>query len=170
MTNSCPQCGLAPTPGATFCGGCGTALSGGASGPTGACPSCMAPCYPDERFCGACGTTLNAVPTLPLSDRRSRLSQLNIAAIEKCARCGADLGTGELFCANCGRSRSGAPDPAEASGSRAAGQARAAWAKILDELTAATKAEFRIIRELGRGGMAAVYLADELALNRKVAI
>jgi serine/threonine protein kinase len=37
-------------------------------------------------------------------------------------------------------------------------------------LRAATAGEFEILRELGRGGMAAVYLAHEVALNRKIAI
>ncbi|HKN67006.1 MAG TPA: Ig-like domain-containing protein [Gemmatimonadaceae bacterium] len=42
--------------------------------------------------------------------------------------------------------------------------------KVAAKLRAATAGEFDILRELGRGGMAAVYLAHEVALNRKVAI
>ncbi len=41
---------------------------------------------------------------------------------------------------------------------------------MLTRLQSATAGEFEIIRELGRGGMAAVYLAQETALNRSVAI
>jgi serine/threonine protein kinase len=37
-------------------------------------------------------------------------------------------------------------------------------------ITEATQGEYEIERELGRGGMAAVYLARDIALNRKVAI
>jgi hypothetical protein len=44
------------------------------------------------------------------------------------------------------------------------------WTQVLAELRAATAGEFFIQRELGRGGFAAVFLAHELALGRKVAI
>jgi serine/threonine protein kinase len=41
---------------------------------------------------------------------------------------------------------------------------------LLDRLRTATAGEFKIIRELGRGGMGRVYLAHELALDRRVAL
>jgi serine/threonine protein kinase/uncharacterized protein YjdB len=44
------------------------------------------------------------------------------------------------------------------------------WAGIFDRLQTATLGEFQVIRELGRGGMAAVYLAHDIHLDRKVAI
>lgn len=44
------------------------------------------------------------------------------------------------------------------------------WEAVLDRLRDATYGEFEIGRELGRGGMAAVFLARDLALNRRVAI
>lgn len=40
----------------------------------------------------------------------------------------------------------------------------------LQQLQQATQGEYRVIRELGRGGMAAVYLAEDLSLGRRVAI
>ena len=43
-------------------------------------------------------------------------------------------------------------------------------ADIVERLRRATLGEFEIGRELGRGGMAAVFLAHEIALDRKVAI
>jgi len=45
-----------------------------------------------------------------------------------------------------------------------------AWERILGRLRTAVAAEFEILREIGSGGMAAVYLAREIALNRQVAI
>jgi uncharacterized protein YjdB len=44
------------------------------------------------------------------------------------------------------------------------------WTRILGQLRAAIGHEYRIEGELGRGGMAVVYLATELALRRRVAI
>src|SRR5436309_9244271 len=45
-----------------------------------------------------------------------------------------------------------------------------AWDRIVDRLRHAVAGEFEILREIGSGGMAAVYLAREVALNRQVAI
>jgi uncharacterized protein YjdB len=50
------------------------------------------------------------------------------------------------------------------------GGAYSPWTQVLERLRSATTGEFHIVRELGRGGMAAVYLAQEVALNRLVAI
>ena len=44
------------------------------------------------------------------------------------------------------------------------------WAELLQKLRQATLGEYEIRGELGRGGMAAVFLAHDLHLNRKVAI
>lgn len=44
------------------------------------------------------------------------------------------------------------------------------WAAVAARLQSVTAGEFEILTELGRGGMAAVYLARDLALNRRVAI
>ncbi len=41
---------------------------------------------------------------------------------------------------------------------------------ILDTLRRATRGDYEVLAELGRGGMAVVYLAHDLALDRKVAI
>ncbi len=45
-----------------------------------------------------------------------------------------------------------------------------AWKRILDRLRIVVAGEFEILREIGSGGMAAVYLAREVTLNRQVAI
>ncbi|HEX6106731.1 MAG TPA: serine/threonine-protein kinase, partial [Gemmatimonadales bacterium] len=73
----------------------------------------------------------------------------------KCAHCGGDLGPGDGFCAHCG-----AP----------AGEGEPAWTDLVERLRRATLGEFELGRELGRGGMAAVFLAHEISLDRKVAI
>lgn len=44
------------------------------------------------------------------------------------------------------------------------------WQEVRQQLEEATRGDFEILRELGRGGMAAVYLAKDLTLGRNVAI
>src|SRR3989454_1363804 len=87
-----------------------------------------------------------------------------------CARCGARLGPGAYFCPRCGTSIpvaradaptvATAPPPPHDAGREA----------LLDALRQAALGEYEILAELGRGGMATVYLAHDVALDRKVAI
>jgi len=109
------------------------------------------------------------------------------AKARKCSGCGESLNPGDSFCANCGASVTACPScgyglqPGDrfcpqcgyrVPGGTVAGPSRpiSAWDRVLQRLRSATIGEFEIQRELGRGGMAAVYLGHELALNRKVAI
>src|SRR5690349_6753980 len=82
-----------------------------------------------------------------------------------CARCGAPVFNEDKFCGACGAPRTPAPglSPAVSGGGDHA-------AKLLAQLKAETAGEYEIRGEIGRGGMAAVYLAYDLRLNRKVAI
>jgi len=44
------------------------------------------------------------------------------------------------------------------------------WSRVAERLQQATAGEYEILRELGRGGMAAVFLARETVTNRRVAL
>jgi serine/threonine protein kinase/uncharacterized protein YjdB len=80
-----------------------------------------------------------------------------------CARCGAVLDETAAFCAACGFARTPSPGTG--------GHRRAMLSDpLLDALRAITPDEYDIGGRLGVGGMAAVYLAHELRLNRRVAI
>ena len=91
-----------------------------------------------------------------------------------CQRCGASLGSGASFCPRCGtgipvhRPWSG-PTLATPTGAAVEVRPDAAQAQ-LDALRRATMGQYEILLEIGRGGMATVYLAHDLALDRKVAI
>jgi len=70
-----------------------------------------------------------------------------------CRECGTAINAGDRFCGGCG-----APVPL------------AAEAELLTDLQKITVGEYEIRGVLGRGGMGLVYLAQDISLNKKVAI
>src|SRR6267143_4934706 len=88
-----------------------------------------------------------------------------------CVRCGAGIGPGAYFCPRCGTGIPVVPGGAETTVAIAhGGPAGADSIALLDALRQATLGDYEILAELGRGGMATVYLAHDVALGRKVAI
>jgi tRNA A-37 threonylcarbamoyl transferase component Bud32 len=88
-----------------------------------------------------------------------------------CPRCKKPLDQGANFCGNCGADISGVWGPnGEAMGKTIAVEVDPNVDTLGQLLSTATLGEYDIYGELGRGGMAAVYLGLDLALNRKVAI
>ncbi len=81
-----------------------------------------------------------------------------------CSSCGTLVPAGDRFCGTCGNPITGSAvlsgDPSRFD----------PWAELLQRLRQATIGEYEIKGELGRGGMAAVFLAHDLQLNRKVAV
>jgi eukaryotic-like serine/threonine-protein kinase len=87
-----------------------------------------------------------------------------------CFNCGEDVRAADSFCSQCGAdlSASAHAEPPEAA--HPDDDPESPWAEVVQRLRRATHGEFEIGRELGRGGMAAVFLAHDIALDRKVAI
>ncbi|MGH7653416.1 MAG: protein kinase domain-containing protein, partial [Gemmatimonadaceae bacterium] len=81
-----------------------------------------------------------------------------------CPGCGSAVPVGDRFCGACGNPITGS---ALISGE---GARFDPWLELLQKLRAATIGEYEIRGELGRGGMAMVFLAHDLQLNRRVAI
>jgi uncharacterized protein YjdB/alpha-tubulin suppressor-like RCC1 family protein len=88
---------------------------------------------------------------------------------QTCIRCGEPITPGARFCMKCGNDISGQQGSVPTAMLPAAFE-RDAEDMQLETLKQATLGEFEILRELGRGGMATVYLAHDIALDRKVAI
>jgi serine/threonine protein kinase len=84
-----------------------------------------------------------------------------------CARCGEPVTAGARFCMKCGSDVSGEQGGASTAMMEPAIDENAIALELLKK---ATIGEYEILRELGRGGMAAVYLAHDIALDRKVAV
>jgi len=97
-----------------------------------------------------------------------------------CPNCGGAVSSGDRICGICGTAIAPVeseltPPPNPRVDTAATTVANATtdaspWSVVGARLQAATAGEFEIFTELGRGGMAAVYLARDLALNRRVAI
>ena len=86
-----------------------------------------------------------------------------------CSRCGAVIAPGAHFCASCGldiSSSQGGVATIRVDSPLIAVRSDA----LLQTLRDATLGEYDVLGELGRGGMATVYLAHDIALDRKVAI
>ncbi len=109
------------------------------------CLACGSDVGLGNRFCAQCG-----------------------AGVRSCAACERPLLQSEGFCSSCGAAAdstailnpNGSEEPDSSSG----------WAEVVQRLRRATLGEFEIGSELGRGAMAAVFLAHEISLDRKVAI
>jgi hypothetical protein len=89
-----------------------------------------------------------------------------------CFNCGDNVRATDRFCSTCGAELTAgslADAPLDAP-SHPDDDPESPWAEVVQRLRRATRGEFHIGPELGRGGMAAVFLAHDIALDRKVAI
>jgi serine/threonine protein kinase len=91
-----------------------------------------------------------------------------------CRNCGTNLADDAAFCANCGTQTADAAAPAVATAVSEPRPSIDMTPGTDDNLLAMTKEhlgkDYRIDKELGRGGMAVVYKGVEIALERTVAI
>jgi serine/threonine protein kinase len=83
-----------------------------------------------------------------------------------CEHCGSRIPGGSRFCPDCGSSLGGGRPAAAA----AAAGPEGLWEVLMHRLREAAAPRYRILRLLGSGGMAGVYLGEEPRLARKVAI
>ncbi len=95
-----------------------------------------------------------------------------MTTIAQCERCGTTVEAGSLFCKRCGADVSGQQGEAATKEMKKVDRSATSvmQAGLLHSLRDATLGEYEILAELGRGGMATVFLAHDIALDRKVAI
>jgi serine/threonine protein kinase len=89
-----------------------------------------------------------------------------------CLNCGEAVRLSDRFCSRCGDelTLSSHPTAFVDPSAHPDDDPESPWAEVVLRLRRATFGEFEIGRELGRGGMAAVFLAHDVSLDRKVAI
>ena len=126
------------------------------------CLSCGRECFPEDAYCSHCGTRLQA-RTADTGVARRTIVRETVPTADRlaCLSCHSPLLAGEEYCSVCGARRGPTAPDAIPDESRV---------ELLRRLEEATRGEFEFIREVGRGGMGAVYLARELELERNVAI
>ena len=90
--------------------------------------------------------------------------------VPRCPHCGAQAEPGNVYCMQCGGALPGGAPPEATIVARDESEGASPWRAVLQRLELVTQGRFAIERELGEGGMAAVYLARDLSLQRKVAI
>ena len=89
----------------------------------------------------------------------------------QCEGCGASVEAGTRYCARCDADATQVAGDAATLAMTAAGTpADPVRSTMRQTLREATTGEYEILNELGRGGMATVFLAHDTSLDRKVAI
>jgi uncharacterized protein YjdB len=86
-----------------------------------------------------------------------------MAVAEHCTACGTSIGLNDHFCPRCGTDQSGTSPSSVFTTARE-------WQALFPRLVRAAAPRYNVLRLLGQGGMAAVYLAEEPRLARHVAI
>ena len=120
------------------------------------CKSCGKAVAAGDRFCASCGTAIT------LADRTARVKAPEVGTnATQCVRCGSPMERADGFCPQCGAARPEDPTVVSRVSLRNAQATR---------LIEATQGEFEILDQLGTGAMGAVYLAEDVALGRQVAI
>ncbi len=87
-----------------------------------------------------------------------------------CTHCGTEITAGGQYCAKCGAAVS-EPGGGPRTATRPSAETIATYEqRLLSLVRQAALGEYEILAEIGKGGMAVVYLGHDLALDRKVAI
>ena len=185
--SDCPNCHSPVAPGDDICENCGAVFStitavqasyvtappalAVPSTPANLtiCPTCKAPVKPDDTICENCGMILSAKTSATLSRTTSQPTTNNIpvSALTECPRCHQPRKAGSKFCNGCGL-RWDSHSSAQLANQQAAGIPTISTnsLKVGDLLNN----KYRITREVGEGGMGAVFLAEDQLLKRQVVI
>src|SRR5713226_2583552 len=132
------------------------------------CPTCQHVLGPDDDICEQCGMVLTAMTLPPIS---TTIVPLSVSAPmvpqqeEQCPRCQVRRTPGVKFCGRCGYSYVGAtsaPTSSEIRSDPVSVQQLRAGSLLHNK--------YKVVKEIGAGGMGAVYLAEDTVLKRQVVV
>lgn len=189
MMTNCPNCQQPVLPGDDICENCGAVLStlsiptfvaapstalplppvsGENAQVSGAspmqCPNCQTPLNPGDDICEQCGMVVASAVSMPPITAGS--FSISIPTLDTCPRCHRARTSSGKFCNGCGYSFQGLPARSGSTQSAPAGSTMLAALKpgiVLND-------KYKVVKEIGSGGMGAVYLADDTVLKRQVVI
>src|SRR5436305_2600512 len=146
------------------------------------CPNCTQPLHPGDDICESCGmvmpvVTIGVSPIVtPPNSTNATIQQAAPPSIPTvspatigdnvCPRCGAPRKPGVRFCGRCGANYMGITSPA------GAGMAASSITPATSTLQVGSilHNKYKIVKQIGSGGMGAVFLAEDLVLKRQVVI
>lgn len=185
--SSCLNCHQPVMPGDEICENCGAVLSSVLATTPAAfvvapasvslpvplsglsiCPTCTSPIQPGDEICEQCGMVLSST-TGPVGQMITAQPHTTGSApvLTQCPTCHGPRKPGSKFCNRCGtRYDSVIATSTATSSTQPITPAAAQRLKIGDFL----HDKYKISKEIGEGGMGAVYLADDQVLKRQVVI
>ncbi len=137
------------------------------------CLNCGTSNPPTEDFCVNCGANLNQVviPTPPSNAIGAGVATGGSALDPiKCPQCGNLIAANDKFCRKCGYSTSNLSLTGRTTAGGIETQTLEQRLKIGVGTKLGDKGRYNITRQIGSGGMGAVFLAEDTVLKRKVVI
>jgi serine/threonine-protein kinase PknG len=183
-TLACPNCHQPVTSTDDICENCGAVLSSLPAGPARVtapaspasantpatahsmtvCPNCQQPISQGDEICEQCGVVL---ATATITTRPTSFSPPPSQQQEECPQCHSPHAPGVKFCNQCGFRFATGSSPAASS---PVSQPPLAAPTIQLGVGSLLHDKYRITKEIGAGGMGAVYLAEDQVLKRRVVI
>ena len=189
--SSCPNCHQTVAPGDDICENCGAVLStvvasqarfvtipstpstlvGSTTIVPNVCPTCQTPVKPGEDVCENCGMVLSFATTSATLVRNttpqvSQPTSTSMPVLTQCPRCHKQRKPNAKFCNGCGLRYNDERAVTVAMNTQTSTELFTSSLKAGDLLSN----KYKIIREIGEGGMGAVFLAEDQMLKRQVVI
>ncbi len=183
VSSTCPNCKQPVSPGDDICENCGAVLTpvptparvptnavipqaSTSTGGTALCPNCNQPVSPGDDICESCGVVLATASAVKQTTGSSFAVTPQFAS-PICPQCRAPRIPGIKFCNHCGYRFATMTSPAASSVFSHSNTFRQTTQLIRGSIL---DGKYKIVIEIGRGGMGAVYLADDIVLKRRVVI
>ncbi len=156
---TCSNCGTVNNAGEEFCGNCGAALTQTVAVPSASKPIQAAPSINGQPSTGTAGKRISARVSKPIT---------------KCPSCSSPINDGDRFCRKCGFNFVGSglvtSSKISTNTPHFASQTDGGDIELTEGMMLGDNGKYRITKMIGKGGMGAVFLADDTILKRQVVI